>query len=259
MSERHDRRNELALARLAAAAERLPCEVLQHARSKRYVPALPRLAVESYWRAHPLRADRLARALAARSGQPGGWRWIPGNRVSPGFRQPPTPFREQLYARGPGHCCICGQPVFNLGWHTDFCNKGERNQRAAWHACCVTAWSLWTAPIRFRVLLAKVQRRRCAETGARLLKSAEIDHRTPLFQVWRDHRDMNWPDLLAFWGLPNLQLLSRQAHQAKSNAEAGSRARAASVAAGYPSARVESPDWRFSGRGMPTTLNPAST
>jgi hypothetical protein len=27
---------------------------------------LPRLAIDSYWRAHPIRADRLARALAAR-------------------------------------------------------------------------------------------------------------------------------------------------------------------------------------------------
>jgi hypothetical protein len=44
-----------------------------------FVPPTPRLAIDSYWGAHPLRADRLARALAASSGAPRGWSWRLGN------------------------------------------------------------------------------------------------------------------------------------------------------------------------------------
>ncbi len=41
------------------------------------------------------------------------------------------------------------------------------------------------------------------------------DHRIPLFQVWRDHRCEEWPKLLAYWGLPNFQVINRDAHVAK--------------------------------------------
>ena len=44
-------------------------------------------------------------------------------------------------------------------------------------------------------------------TGERLLKNAEVDHHIPLFKVWRAHRDSPWPALLAFWGVPNLQVI----------------------------------------------------
>jgi hypothetical protein len=71
-----DVRNRRSLARLTKALPALfPAPVLQHALSRPFVPPLPRLAIDGYWRAHPLRADRLARALAARSGAPEGWRW----------------------------------------------------------------------------------------------------------------------------------------------------------------------------------------
>ena len=55
------------------------------------------------------------------------------------------------------------------------------------------------------------------------LKTAEVDHRTPLFRVWRDHRDLPWPDLLAFWGAPNLQVINRSAHVAKCATEVSER------------------------------------
>lgn len=259
MSEQREQRNDAARRRLAKAAPALPAAVLQHALTQRRIPQLPRLAVESYWGSHPVRADVLARALAARSGTPDGWQWG-ANTGGPGYRLPPAPYREEAHARGAGFCCLCGQPVFALGWHSDFTGRAEPNRRASWHACCVTAWRLWTAPNRFRVILARRQNRRCAKTGRRLLKSAEIDHRVPLFEVWRHHRDTDWPELLPFWGVPNLQALSLEAHQAKSIAEAASRRPPSrNAAAPYPSARVNSPDWRFSGRGMPTILNPAST
>ena len=41
----------------------------------RWTPPMPRLAIDSYWRSRPLRADRLARTLAAQSGAPRGWSW----------------------------------------------------------------------------------------------------------------------------------------------------------------------------------------
>jgi len=82
-------------------------------------------------------------------------------------------------------------------------------------------------------LLRRLQERRCRESGKRLLKAAEVDHRLPLFQVFKEHRELPWPQLLGYWGLPNLQLINRDAHVAKCAAEAGYRkeARAEDVAA----------------------------
>jgi hypothetical protein len=231
-------RNERALVRLRRSLPAVfPAGVLVHALNKAFVPPTPRRAVESYWRAHPLRADGLARALAARSRAPQGWSWRLGPKASglpASFRVPPAPYRESRFALGPGHCCVCGQPVFRFGWHVDLWGDGRVNKRATWHACCVAAWKLWTAPGEHDRLLRKRQKRRCGATGERLLKSAEIDHRTPLFRVWRDHRDRPWPDLLAFWGAANLQVVNRPAHAEKCAREAAERAAARPVAAGAP-------------------------
>jgi len=41
--------------------------------------------------------------------------------------------------------------------------------------------------------------------------------------VWSEHRDTPWPALLAFWGLPNLQVINRDAHVAKCASEARDR------------------------------------
>ena len=71
MSEWRDEINRKALARLdKALPEVFPPPVLTHAMGRRFTPPMPRLAIDSYWRAHPVRADRLARALAAKSGAP---------------------------------------------------------------------------------------------------------------------------------------------------------------------------------------------
>jgi len=56
-----------------------------------------------------------------------------------------------------------------------------------------------------------------------LWRKAEVDHRLPLFRVWSEHRDMPWPRLLDFWGLPNLQVINRDVHAAKSITEARDR------------------------------------
>src|SRR5216683_2799147 len=76
MSEWRAAINRKALARLTKALPAIfPPPVLTHALQRAFTPPMPRLAVDSYWRAHPLRADRLARALAGRSGTPPGWAW----------------------------------------------------------------------------------------------------------------------------------------------------------------------------------------
>lgn len=226
MSTWRAKRNERSLTRLhRALPDPFPAAVLAHALARPLVPPTPRLAVESYWRHHPIRADRLARALAARSGPPPGWRWTGEGSGPAGFRTPPTPFREKLHRRGPGHCCICGQPVYRLGWHADLWGADSPNRNAGWHSACVVAWKFWTAPSDFAPALKRLQNRRCPATGKRLLRSAEVDHRVPLHRVWHECREIPWPDLLRFWGVPNLQVIDRAAHAEKTAAEAGERAR----------------------------------
>jgi len=229
MSETRALQNERALARLMRALPAVfPAPVMTYALNRRWTPPMPRLAVDGYWRAHPLRADRLTRALARRSGTPKGWTWrLKSERekdLGVSFRTPPAPYREEAFSRGPGFCCVCGQPVYRLGWHEDLWDSG-RNKNATWHTACVVSWRLWNAPSDYAKLLRRLQQRRCAETGARLWKTSEVDHRVPLFRVWRERRDMDWPLLLAFWGLPNLQVINRDAHTAKCAAEASTRRR----------------------------------
>jgi hypothetical protein len=42
----------------------------------------------------------------------------------------------------------------------------------------VAAWRFWNTPSDQVRLLKRIQRHRCAETGQRLLRSAEVDHTT---------------------------------------------------------------------------------
>jgi hypothetical protein len=242
MSEWRDEINRKALARLEKALpEVFPPPVLTHAMGRRFTPPMPRLAIDSYWRAHPVRADRLARALAAKSGAPAGWTWRLADEkpdrvrrrgrktkeekpdwLTWSFRVPPAPYRESHYALGPGFCCICGQPVYRFGWHVDLWGRGA-NRNAVWHAACVVAWDLWTAPSDHARVLKRLQQRRCAQSGGRLWKTAEVDHRVPLFRVWREHRQTQWPSLLGFWGVPNLRVINRDVHLTKCAEEARSR------------------------------------
>jgi hypothetical protein len=224
MLDWRDEQNRRALARLnKALPELFPATVLNHALARRFIPPMPRLAVDSYWRNHPVRAERLARALAAKSGAPAGWTWRLGSNPKRGlpatFRAPPAPYRERDFARGPGFCCVCGQPVYRFGWHRDLWDAGP-NTKATWHSACVIAWQFWNAPSDQVRVLKRLQVRRCAQSGRRLLRTAEVDHRVPLFRVWSEHREAAWPTLLAFWGLPNLQVINRDVHAAKCAVEA---------------------------------------
>jgi hypothetical protein len=230
MSAWRDEKNLKARARLESRLSNLfPACVLSHALRQPLIPPTQRRAVESYWRHHPLLADRLARALAARSGEPAGWEWRLGRDKETGlpmsFRIPPAPYREAAFTRGPGHCCVCGQPVYRLGWHSDLWHDGKPNRNATWHAACVVAWQLWIAPTDYLRALKLRQNRRCPVTGRRLLSTAEVDHRTPFFAVWSEHRSRPWPELLAFWGAPNLQVINKAAHLEKCADEAAERAK----------------------------------
>ena len=60
--------------------------------------------------------------------------------------------------------------------------------------------------------------------GKRLLKTGEVDHRTPLYRVWREQKETPWPALLAFWGAPNLQVINRDGHLTKCVEETRERA-----------------------------------
>jgi hypothetical protein len=175
---------------------------------------------------------------ADQSGAPAGWTWRladekpdrvrrRGRKTKEeksdwlmwSFRVPPAPYRERPYALGPGFCCICGQPVYRFGWHVDLWGRGA-NRNAVWHAACVIAWDLWTGPSDYARVLKRLQQRRCAQSGGRLWKTAEVDHRVPLFRVWREHRHTQWPSLLGFWGVPNLRVINRDVHLVKCAEEA---------------------------------------
>jgi hypothetical protein len=225
MSETRALYNRRAQARLMRSLTAMfPKPVLTHALARSWIPPMPRLAVDAYWRAHPVRADRLARALAAQSGAPAGWTWRigAGEGLPATLRDPPVPYREPQFSKGPGFCCVCGQPVYRFGWHRDLWGEGI-SRRAAWHSACVVAWRLWNAPSDHDRMLRRLQGRRCAQSGGRLWKTAEIDHAVPLFRVWRERRDTPWPQLLFYWGVPNLQVINRDVHAAKCAAEASSR------------------------------------
>ena len=90
VSKWRTQRNEKARARLTRnLPEVFPKAVLVHALSRPFLPATPRRAVDSYWRYHPIRADKLARALAALRGAPEGWVWRVGiQKLVFGYHQP---------------------------------------------------------------------------------------------------------------------------------------------------------------------------
>jgi hypothetical protein len=179
MSSWRDEKNQKARARLEKRlSERFPPIVLSHALRQPLTPPTQRRAVESYWRHRPLLADRLARALAAKSGGPPGWQWRLGpdknSDLPKSFRIPPAPYREPAFAQEPGHCCVCGQPVYRLGWHKDLWSDGKLNRNATWHAACVVAWQLWIAPADYLRVLKLRQQRRCAATGASFAVVARV-------------------------------------------------------------------------------------
>src|SRR2546430_14445452 len=85
-------RNRQALARLTKALPAIfPGPVLTHALNRPFTPPMPRIAVDVYWRAHVIRADRLARAPPARTRAPPGRARGHGRRPGPPGRFPNPP------------------------------------------------------------------------------------------------------------------------------------------------------------------------
>ena len=120
-------KNRRSLARLTKALPRIfPSAVLSRALGRPFVPPTPRLAIDLYWGAHPLRADRLARALAARSEAPSGWSWRLGDNRKIGlpstFRTPPAPYRERAYALGRAFA-VCAGNRFIASAGMSICGK----------------------------------------------------------------------------------------------------------------------------------------
>jgi hypothetical protein len=44
-----------------------------------------------------------------------------------------------------GFRCVCGQSIYQFGWHVGLWGKGQ-NKRATWHCACGNAWQFWNAP-----------------------------------------------------------------------------------------------------------------
>ena len=147
-------------------------------------------------------------------------------RALPGDRTPTEivtkhgpPFLTQSRRAG---LSLAALTAYRFGQHIDLWDTGP-NKNAVWHCACVIAWQFWNAPSSQARLLRRLQARRCGETGGRLWKSAEVDHRVPLFRVWNEYRDAPWAELLDYWGLPNLRMINRDVHAAKCATEARGR------------------------------------
>ena len=115
-----ENRNRRSIARLTRALPGIfPSTVLPRALERPFVPPTPRLAIDSYWLAHPIRADRLARSLAARSGARHGWTWRLGQDRESGlprtFRIPPAPYRERAHTKGPGFVTCAASRYIDTG------------------------------------------------------------------------------------------------------------------------------------------------
>jgi hypothetical protein len=195
-------RNKGAAARLLAAVPaHFPKPVLRHALAARWIPELPSRAVEFYWRAtrcapiglpgrSPAAAARRRAGTGARARASGRRRRRTATRALPGGRG--------IAAFAASRCsALAGTAILP--------------------APAARAAGSGTRP---------ASRRGSSGTrGRRLLRGAEVDHRVPLFQVRRERQDLAWPDLLTFWGAPNLQVVNRAAHVAKCSAETAERAR----------------------------------
>ena len=82
------------------------------------------------------------------------------------------------------------------------------------------------------------------------MEGAEVDHRVPLFRVWSEHRETPWPDLLTYWGLPNLQVINHDVHAVKCAIEARDRRAARLAPAAYASIHSRLCERSFSPIGL---------
>lgn len=165
-------------------------------------------------------------------------------------RRPPLPGLSRIFGghkRIPSnHCPVCGHECFEGGdWRE---SAGRPRWNKSWHDCCLAAHNTWTryADLAFR--LAVKQGGRCpisrerilSQCGTYHLPGVQVDHIVPLWRIAVDAHLYQWPDVLRFWGLGNLQALSASGHRAKNAKEAKERASLARVAvmAGQPALEI---------------------
>ena len=148
-----------------------------------------------------------------------------GDKLPRSFRVPPAPYREPGFALGPGSCCICGQPIYRLGWHRDLWSDGKPNVRAKWHACCVAAWKAVDLAQRPRGHLA------CAPAPAlrRHRRASASEQRRsitarPCSRFGATIGKPRGPRSSGFGACRTCQAINRPAHTLKCAAEARDRA-----------------------------------
>lgn len=153
-------------------------------------------------------------------------------------RDPPLPRWERVHAN---QCPVCGQPTYAGGaWWPE---AGKPRHNKMWHSCCAQAFGIWKRPADAALFIAERQDGKCPESGDAIIRErthapdwrsaepyvqryhvAEVDHRTPLWRVRYEAHLHAWPGVLTFWGLGNLQALSRRGHAGKTAREALERA-----------------------------------
>ena len=151
---------------------------------------MPRLAVDAYWRAHADPRRPAGPRARRQSGAPAGWTWRVGGKGLPAsFRAAARAVSRAAFRRAAraSAACAASRSTASAGI-VDLWDAGPQPP-GRWHTACVVAWRLWNAPSDHDRMLRRLQARRCAQTGGRLWKTAEIDHRVPLFRVWRERRD----------------------------------------------------------------------
>lgn len=182
------------------------------------------------------RAEAITRILCWRSGPRPDYDWRPaprpycsmydrreysGGRPVRTHRDPPLPFHADRPR--PGWCRVCGQPIGSQGgWRITA--KRPQSTRLTWHSVCTETYFLWVKTSNYTAVIARRQDGICPITGE-VIRYGEVDHRVPLYRVAREHADLPWCEMIRFWGLSNLQVLSRAGHLQKCREEAVERSR----------------------------------
>ena len=222
-----EKRNRQSVTRLTRALPGIfPSNVLSRALNRPFVPPTPRLAINSYWRAHPIRADRLARrvrpAAERLTGGPGGLAKTARADCRPPSERRPRRIAKTHTRRVPASAACAGNRCIAL---------------AGMSICGIavpTRMQIGTAPASLpgNSGMCRVTRPACCGVSkhAAVAKPADDYGRPPrlttesrCFGYGANTGMRHGRHLLDYWGLPNLRVINRDAHAAKCAAEARDR------------------------------------